>query len=142
MSIYILKVILAEYLKVFIYVHIYIEGYSSRVSEGSIRLVDGGSNREGRVEIFIQDHWHTICDDYWDDSDASVICKNQGYITGTARSSAYFGRGVGEIAMDNIACSGYEYSLTSCSHNGFFDHNCGHSEDAGVTCSCKLEVNI
>ena len=34
MSIYILKVILAEYLKVFIYVHIYIEGYSSQVSEG------------------------------------------------------------------------------------------------------------
>ena len=38
--------------------------------------------------------------------------------------------------MDNIQCIGTESALAECPH--LVAHNCGHSEDAGVTCSRKL----
>ena len=51
---------------------------------------------------------------------------------GTARSSAYFGQGTGSILLDNVECTGTEEFLINCTH--LSTHNCGHSEDAGVTC--------
>ena len=50
-----------------------------------------------------------------------------------AYSSAYFGQGTGDIAMDDVQCVGNETALTLCPHTT--DHNCGHFEDAGVRCS-------
>ena len=52
----------------------------------------------------------------------------------TARSSAFFGQGVGSILLDNVGCSGTESRLIDCSHNTIGSHDCSHSEDAGVTC--------
>ena len=38
--------------------------------------------------------------------------------------------------MDDVQCTGSELYLTRCTHTT--NHNCGHSEDAGVRCShCK-----
>ena len=55
------------------------------------------------------------------------------HFLGTAFSSAYFGRGTGSIVMDDVRCTGTESNLTSCTHTT--NHNCGHSEDAGVRCT-------
>ena len=52
-----------------------------------------------------------------------------------ARSSAYFGQGTGSIFMDDVQCLGTESYLTTCTHST--QHNCAHSEDAGVTCVSK-----
>ena len=37
-----------------------------------VRLVDGVSSYEGRVEVLVDGIWGTICDDYWDNNDARV----------------------------------------------------------------------
>ena len=44
-------------------------------STDSVRLVDGPSPLHGRVEVCVDEHWSTVCDDNWDDADATVACK-------------------------------------------------------------------
>ncbi|KAM4736755.1 scavenger receptor cysteine-rich domain-containing protein DMBT1-like [Anableps anableps] len=102
--------------------------------DAQIRLV--GPNRcSGRVEVFYNKTWGTVCDDGWDLSDAAVVCRQVG--CGPPKSAlmlAHFGQGSGQIWLDDVACVGTENSLPDCPHNGFGTHNCGHGEDAGVIC--------
>lgn len=40
---------------------------------------DGGSKREGRVEICINNRWGTVCNDQWGNEEASVVCQQLGF---------------------------------------------------------------
>ena len=40
-----------------------------------MRVVDGPSPLHGRVEVCVDDRWSTVCDNHWDDADATVVCK-------------------------------------------------------------------
>ena len=53
--------------------------YSAKCTNGDIRIAGSSFTRLGRVEICVNSTWGTICDDYWDNSDASVVCKQLGY---------------------------------------------------------------
>ena len=96
----------------------------------------GSSTSEGRVEVFYQGKWGTICDDSWGSTDATVVCRQLGFsIAIEAKSSAFFGQGSGQIWIDDVACSGRDTRVEECTHTSWGSHNCRHSEDAGVICS-------
>lgn len=107
--------------------------------EGSgapLRLVGGEEDFEGRVEVFHEGRWGSICDDQWDDRDAEVVCRQLGF-GGVAKSWswAHFGQGSGPILLDAVKCTGNELFLDQCHHGDWEQHNCDHMEDAGVSCS-------
>ena len=56
--------------------HVYVEPNNSTMcTDGSIRLVGGVTEREGRVEICLQNQWGSVCDNGWGVSDSRVVCR-------------------------------------------------------------------
>ena len=103
-------------------------------TEGDIRLADGANNNEGRVEVCHYNIWGTVCNDRWSKNDGKVACRQLGLRFVSIVRSAYFGRGTGQIWLDNLLCTGSETRLIDCRHNGLGVHNCVHGEDAGLFC--------
>ena len=100
-----------------------------------IRLANGSDDLVGRVEVYYNDTWGTVCDDKWDIDDARVVCRQLGFRNALAAyRNAVHGRGTGPILLDDVDCLGDESSLLSCRHNGIRNHNCDHNKDASVRC--------
>uniref|UniRef100_A0A8C0AP50 SRCR domain-containing protein n=1 Tax=Buteo japonicus TaxID=224669 RepID=A0A8C0AP50_9AVES len=111
-------------------------GFLPTTGSQKVRLVNGAGRCAGRVEIYYQGIWGTVCDDGWDLSDAAVVCHQLG-CEGAVKvvGSNQFGEGSGQIWLDGVNCSGAEASLWDCPARPWGQHDCGHKEDAGVICS-------
>ncbi|XP_071480643.1 scavenger receptor cysteine-rich domain superfamily protein-like [Diadema antillarum] len=116
-------------------------------SVGSLRLVNGSTPAEGRVEVLTESgEWGTVCDDNWGIADARVVCRELGYpdaleaVVNSASSPGEprFGRGSGPIVLDGVYCSEEKTLLRHCSVTKEWGVNdCSHAEDAGVICKTK-----
>ena len=140
---------------------------SGNCTYGDVRLVEGSNQYEGRVEVCINDTWGTVCDDYWDDIDATVVCKQLGYgskciilhegiythiyvhtiplscADGRAHRDAFFGTGSGPIFLGSVRCTSRSSQLLECSSRPILSHSwqCFHYTDAGASCEgmfCSL----
>uniref|UniRef100_A0A3B4E9T1 ZP domain-containing protein n=1 Tax=Pygocentrus nattereri TaxID=42514 RepID=A0A3B4E9T1_PYGNA len=82
-----------------------------------VRL-SGGSNRcEGRVELYHNGRWGTVCDDDWNMNAATVVCRQLGCGKALAAPvNGRFGPGSGPIWMDNTQCQGTEAYLINSTH--------------------------
>ena len=114
---------------------------TTEFQDGDVRL-EGGTieiSISGRVEVYLNSTWGTVCQDYWSINDARVVCRQLGF-NGVVRPLAggIHGEGTGPIYYDDVMCAGREESLNECPHSGVGVHNCEHSDDAGVECSTTI----
>ncbi|XP_067414950.1 lysyl oxidase homolog 3 isoform X2 [Emydura macquarii macquarii] len=92
-------------------------------------------HNEGRIEVFYNEEWGTICDDDFTLDNAHVLCRHLGFVAATGWThSAKYGKGVGRVWLDNVSCRGSEKSIVDCKSRGWGNSDCSHEEDAGVIC--------
>ncbi|XP_023967950.3 scavenger receptor cysteine-rich domain-containing group B protein-like [Chrysemys picta bellii] len=104
-----------------------------------LRLVGGAGSCSGRLEVFHQGRWGTVCDDMWALPGAAVVCRELGCGDPlSAPRGAFFGEGSGPIWLDNVRCQGNESALSRCLAAPWGVHDCQHAEDAGVVCTDEL----
>ena len=102
----------------------------------SVRLVNGPTKYEGRLEVSYNGEWGTVCEDKWDLDDAQVVCNELGLGKSLpAQHGVLYGQGSGEIWLSNVNCDGTEIAIGNCSHRGWGSHNCTHGGDVGVNCT-------
>uniref|UniRef100_K1R131 Deleted in malignant brain tumors 1 protein n=1 Tax=Magallana gigas TaxID=29159 RepID=K1R131_MAGGI len=102
----------------------------------AVRLVEGTSENEGRLEVNRLGSWGTVCDDNLNDKLAVVVCRSLGlpWATSEAYGGAVFGRGSGTIWVDNVNCIGSESKIDECSHSPWGSNNCNHGDDISINC--------
>ena len=94
----------------------------------------GDESSEGRVEVYRDNTWGTVCDDHAGPTDANAACRQWGTNTNAIswRGNAFYGQGTGPIHLDNLGCSNDPIeSLFFCT---LTFHDCTHAEDIGVKC--------
>ncbi|NXQ39568.1 C163A protein, partial [Catharus fuscescens] len=112
------------------------ETHITCIDREKLRVMGGEDECSGRVEMWHQGSWGTICDDAWDVADANVVCRQLGCGSAvSALSEAAFGEGTGPIWLEKVHCKGTELSLWDCPAKPLFGKNCDHKEDAAVNCS-------
>ena len=99
----------------------------------TVRLVNGPTEYEGRVEVYHNGEWGTVCDDGWDLNDAQVVCNELGLGNAVAATvSAFYGEGTGQVWLVNLGCVGTEKTIGNYYHSGWGSSCNYREEDTGV----------
>nr|XP_046271765.1 galectin-3-binding protein B-like [Scatophagus argus] len=109
--------------------------------EGNVRLFGSESDSEGRVEVYHDGKWGTVCDDGWGIAEAQVVCR-QLHFPG-AKSVVIgkdYGEATGPIWLDDMKCKGNENLLSACEFKNWGVTDCSHKEDVAVICE-TADVN-
>ncbi|KAL0150665.1 hypothetical protein M9458_054023, partial [Cirrhinus mrigala] len=99
-----------------------------------LRLSGGEGRCSGRLEVYHNAVWGSVCDDQWDISDAQVVCRQLG--CGAALrtdGNSTFGAGEGVVWLNRVECRGNEIHLWDCPLS--LNHNdCSHKKLVRLTC--------
>ncbi|CAI8016962.1 Neurotrypsin, partial [Geodia barretti] len=112
--------------------------YPIRLNNGTATSnTTGGQLRHGRVEVYINDTWGTICNYGWGIEDADLACRQLGFF-GALFSSSQSGYPVDTndsvpIYWSQVLCHGDELSLSECHRST--QYYCYHYHDATVFCA-------
>ena len=122
-------------------------GFRCDPGQGDIRLVDGPSGMEGRLQIFHAGAWGEVCDDFFDGFYSAyngygpvTVCQQLGYQDGTFLTS--YDSPTDTFVLDDVNCVGSERRLGDCPHLPYGTENCGTTEGAGFRCVVPTENDL
>ncbi|XP_025100418.1 deleted in malignant brain tumors 1 protein-like isoform X2 [Pomacea canaliculata] len=117
--------------------HSYDVGVMCNITDQMTARLAGGTSQAGRLEIFFNGEWSTVCNKQFGQEEAEVACRMMGFKSGGAAavSPRLYGQVSGHILLNNVVCQGTETSLTQCQHSGLYTNACNHSRDVGVVCN-------
>ncbi|CAH1773679.1 unnamed protein product [Owenia fusiformis] len=105
-----------------------------------VRLADGATASQGRLEVNFNGIWGTVCDDLVTPTDARVVCKMLGYNDGRGivvpRGTFPPGDGL-RTWISALMCGPSDTIIDNCDRNKLkFGKRwaCDHSEDVGIDC--------
>ncbi|XP_060589270.1 neurotrypsin-like [Ruditapes philippinarum] len=103
-----------------------------------IRLVGNDNDPAGRVEIYHDGYYQTICGKNFDRADLMVVCRMLG-IENIPRSAYWrwtttYEEGIGTIGASHLNCDGSESSIALCGAYMPASSDCSHSHDIAVNC--------
>lgn len=120
-----------------------LQSFSLSGLQDALRLRDGQSHCDGRVEIFLDGVWGRVLDSAWDLRDAAVVCRQLG--CGEAQQ-AYDAPAPGHktvpVGLSLVRCLGSETHLTGCNVSVSQLVTAGTLQDAGVVCSGECECGV
>ncbi|XP_016112811.1 scavenger receptor cysteine-rich type 1 protein M130-like, partial [Sinocyclocheilus grahami] len=108
-----------------------------------LRLSGGEGRCSGRLEVYHNAVWGSVCDDQWDISDAQVVCRQLGCGAALrADGNSVFGAGEGVVWLNRVECRGNEIHLWDCPFSLKNHTDCSHKEHAGLTCADFTDVSV
>lgn len=108
-----------------------------------VRLLGGKTEHEGRLQVYLDGKWGTVCDYGWTIIDAALVCHQLGLalnpIDWRLQRSEIPGAGTTEdILLSHVRCLDHDTDITKCRaerhHLGEFENSCSHEMDVGVRC--------
>ncbi|XP_067248274.1 scavenger receptor cysteine-rich type 1 protein M130-like [Chanodichthys erythropterus] len=101
-----------------------------------LRLSGGEGRCSGRLEVYHNAVWGSVCDDLWDISDAQVVCRQLGCGAALrADGNSVFGAGEGVVWLNRVECRGNEIHLWDCPLSLKNHTDCSNKDHAGLTCA-------
>ncbi|XP_059028705.1 scavenger receptor cysteine-rich domain-containing protein SCART1 isoform X5 [Mustela lutreola] len=109
----------------------------------ALRLRDGQSRCDGRVEVSLDGVWGRVLDDAWDLRGAHVVCRQLGCgLADRAYDAPAPQRGAVPVGLSHARCQGTETRLTQCNVSASPLVPAGAARDVGVVCSGSLRVRL
>ncbi|XP_048011955.1 scavenger receptor cysteine-rich type 1 protein M130-like isoform X2 [Megalobrama amblycephala] len=104
-----------------------------------LRLSGGEGRCSGRLEVYHNAVWGSVCDDLWDIGDAQVVCRQLGCGAALrADGNSVFGAGEGVVWLNRVECRGNEIHLWDCPLSLKNHTDCSNKDHAGLTCADLL----
>uniref|UniRef100_A0A8C1ZJQ0 SRCR domain-containing protein n=1 Tax=Cyprinus carpio TaxID=7962 RepID=A0A8C1ZJQ0_CYPCA len=98
------------------------------------RLIIGPHLCSGRLEIYHNQTWMSVCDAAFDQQDAEVVCRELDCGAPVqVLGAAAFGKGSAQMRTQEIQCRGNESHIHLCPTSTLHENTCSHDNDVGGT---------
>ncbi|KAM9173291.1 scavenger receptor cysteine-rich domain-containing protein SCART1-like, partial [Pangshura tecta] len=109
----------------------------------SLKLLNGETRCDGRVEISLHGAWGRVLDDQWDMNDASVVCRQlQCGVTEKAYNPPKSEQQIEPVGLRSVQCAGNETRLTLCDNSTSETAQAATAEDVSVVCSGSRRIRL
>ncbi|XP_033760418.1 neurotrypsin-like [Pecten maximus] len=102
--------------------------------EGTLRLIGGDDQYEGRLEVYHDGEWQSVCNDYWNDDNTIVACRQLGLKGGSWKNGD---SGDGTFWLTDVDCDGTEDRIENCYSKPIVSTKCKDEHNAYVYQTCK-----